>query len=106
ALVETGVPVWALDDDAVQGELRLRPAVAGERLGRGEHASDARPGRLVVADDAGPAAELFGHVAPGYGVTRATTALRLFAVQVKGVPAIHVDEALWLAGEALEALDA
>jgi DNA/RNA-binding domain of Phe-tRNA-synthetase-like protein len=36
ALVETGVPVWALDADAVDvAGLGIRPALAGERLGAG-----------------------------------------------------------------------
>src|SRR6185312_7771091 len=40
AVMETGVPVWALDARRVDGELGLRPARRGERLGGGEYASD------------------------------------------------------------------
>ena len=54
AVMETGVPVWALDADRVEGELGLRGAERGERLGSGEYASRPPGGRLVVADDAGP----------------------------------------------------
>src|SRR5579859_1114449 len=37
ALIETGVPVWALDADLVApGGLGLRPTVPGDRLGAGE----------------------------------------------------------------------
>jgi DNA/RNA-binding domain of Phe-tRNA-synthetase-like protein len=102
AVAETGVPMWALDDAQVQGALGIRLAAERERLGRSELAPDLRPGRLVVADDASPVAELFGDPAPGHGVTAATTALRLFTVQPAGVPTIHVEEALWLVVEALD----
>jgi DNA/RNA-binding domain of Phe-tRNA-synthetase-like protein len=102
AVVETGVPVWALDDEHVTGDLGIRPAGPAERLGRGELAPDVRPGRLVVADDHVPLAELFGTLAPGVEVTSGTTAMRLFSVQAPGVPGIHVEEALWTCTEALD----
>jgi DNA/RNA-binding domain of Phe-tRNA-synthetase-like protein len=102
AVVETGVPVWALDDARVEGGLGIRPSTGAERLGRGELAHDVVPGRLVVADDAGPLAQLFGDVAPEYAVTAETTAMRLFSVQAPGVPGIHVEEALWTCTEALD----
>jgi DNA/RNA-binding domain of Phe-tRNA-synthetase-like protein len=95
ALVETGVPVWALDEAAVDGPLGIREASEGDRLGRAPEAPELTGGRLVVADAAGPVAVLFGDLAPGHGVTTETTRMRLFTVQVAGVPAIHVEEALW-----------
>lgn len=101
ALVETGVPVWALDEDTLEGDLRIRAAQPGERLGSGEYANDLPPGRLVVADDAGPVAVLFGDLAPDRLPGKGTMALRLFALQVAGVPEVHVSEALWLGAEAL-----
>ena len=104
AVVETGVPVWALDDGRLDGELELRPAGAAERLGRDELAPDLLPGRLVVADDAGPVAELFGAIGPGHAVSGDTRAIRLFAVQAPGVPGIHVEEALWTCTEVLDSL--
>jgi DNA/RNA-binding domain of Phe-tRNA-synthetase-like protein len=102
AVVETGVPVWALDDEQVTGDLGIRPAGPAEQLGRGELAPDVRPGRLVVADDHVPLAELFGELAPGVAVTPTTTTMRLFSVQAPGVPGIHVEEALWTCTEALD----
>lgn len=102
AVVETGVPVWAVDDERVDGDLGLRPAGPAERLGGGELAPDVPDGRLVVADDGGPVAELFGRIAADRAVGPATTALRLFSVQAPGVPAIHVEEALWTCREALD----
>ncbi|HEV3001331.1 MAG TPA: hypothetical protein VGW75_11380 [Solirubrobacteraceae bacterium] len=102
AVVETGVPVWALDDERVDGDLALRPAGPAERLGGGELAPDVAAGRLVVADDAGPVAELFGEIAADRAVSPATTAMRLFSVQAPGVPAIHVEEAFWTCAEVLD----
>ena len=101
AVIETGVPVWALDADRVEGEIGLRPAHRGEQLGEGEYANDVPAGRLVVADDAGPVGVLFGALAPGRGVSRETTRMTLLALQVVGVPDIHVEEALWSVSEIL-----
>jgi DNA/RNA-binding domain of Phe-tRNA-synthetase-like protein len=86
AVMETGVPVWALDAAAVEGDLRLRAAQAGEDVPRG---------RLVVAGAGRPLAVLFGDVAPEAGVTQRTREMVLFSVAVPGVPPIHVEEALW-----------
>ncbi|HEX2088222.1 MAG TPA: hypothetical protein VHF89_21220 [Solirubrobacteraceae bacterium] len=102
AVVETGVPVWALDDGRLEGDLGIRLAAAGERVGRGELAPDLEPGRLVVADDAGPVAELFRDIPAEHGVGPETMAMRLFSVQAPGVPGIHVEEALWTCTEALD----
>ena len=102
AVIETGVPVWALDDERVEGDLGLRPAGPEESLGRADVTDELVPGRLVVADQAGPIAQLFGAIAPGHAPTSETTALRLFSVQAPGVPGIHVEEALWTCTEALD----
>jgi len=96
SLVETGVPVWALDATRVEGELGIRLAGGGEHLGRGEHAPPVPPGRIVVSDDRTPLAVLFGELAPGHGVAPETRRIMLFSVGVPGVPSIHVEEALWL----------
>jgi DNA/RNA-binding domain of Phe-tRNA-synthetase-like protein len=101
AVVETGVPVWALDDDRVEGPLGLRTAQVGERLGEGEYAPDLAPGRLVVADAAAPVAVLFGDVAPSRRPGRDTRLVRLFTVAVPGVPDLHVEEALFGCADAL-----
>ena len=44
---------------------------------------------------------LFGQVAPGHGAGSRTQRIALFSVGVEGVPAIHVEEALWVCAEAL-----
>jgi DNA/RNA-binding domain of Phe-tRNA-synthetase-like protein len=103
AVVETGVPVWAVDAARVDGPLGIRGATPGERLGEGAHAVDLPAGRLVVADAAGPLGVLFADVDPRRAPTRATTTLRLFAVAVAGVPDVHVEEALQTAADALAA---
>jgi DNA/RNA-binding domain of Phe-tRNA-synthetase-like protein len=94
-LVETGVPVWALDADAVDGSLGIRSAAAGECLGRGREAQPLAAGRLVVADHRSPMAMLFGAPAAEHRVTPHTTRMRLYSLQVQGVPDIHVEEALY-----------
>jgi hypothetical protein len=102
AVVETGVGVWALDAAQVDGPLGIRPAAAGERLGRGEDAASATPGRFVVADASSPLAELFGEVPEPHAPGRRTDAIVLFSVQVAGVPQLYVEEALWTCAEVLD----
>jgi DNA/RNA-binding domain of Phe-tRNA-synthetase-like protein len=99
--VETGVPVLAFDRDRVRGDVGLRLAEAGERLG-GE-GLELRGGEIVTADDAGPLSVLFGYCAPDRGVTPNTERMVLAAVQVKGVPDVSVEEALWTVTEILGA---
>lgn len=103
ATVETGVPVLAYDAARLQGGLGLRLALAGERLG-GE-GRDLRGGEIVVADEVHPVAVLFGETADRRGVHPRTERLLLAAVQVKGVPDVSVEEALWIAAEILSEAD-
>lgn len=102
ALVETGVPVYAVDEATLAGPLGVRPARAGERLGRGEYDPDLPPGRLVLADPERPVGVLFGAVAAEHRVTRESRAARLVAIAVAGVPRIHVEEALFTCAETLQ----
>jgi DNA/RNA-binding domain of Phe-tRNA-synthetase-like protein len=100
ALVETGVPVWALDAELVDaGGLGIRTTVSGDRFGSPEHRLPA--GRLVVADASRVHALLFGAIAPGHEPSHRCKRVVLFSVGVDGVPAIHVEEALWTAVETL-----
>jgi len=102
ALVETGVPIWALDGDRVgPGGLGIRTAVERERLGEEPTAPPVAPGTLVVADETCVHGVLFGPTAPDSAVSRRTRRLVLFSVAVSGVPDIHVEEAFWLVYEAL-----
>ncbi len=102
ALIDTGVPVWALDSDAVDGPLGIRASREGERLGRSPAAPPIPPGRLVIADASSALAILFGQTAPQHGPARHSRRLTLFALQVPGVPALFVEEALWSCYTALE----
>jgi DNA/RNA-binding domain of Phe-tRNA-synthetase-like protein len=103
ALIETGVPVWALDADRVDaGGLGIRLTRDGERLGSTELGRFLPAGRLAVADATNIHALLFDEdVAPGHGVSPRTRRVTLFTVGVDGVPAIHIEEALWVCVEAL-----
>lgn len=104
SLIETGVPVWAIDAAYVDaGGLGIRSSIEGERLGTSE-LSPYLPGeRLVVADAERIHALLFGELAPGHEVTARTQRVVLFSVGVAGVPAIHIEEALWVCAEVLGA---
>jgi DNA/RNA-binding domain of Phe-tRNA-synthetase-like protein len=102
ALLDTGVPVWALDAQRVEGPLGVRPSLEGEHLGRGADAPQLPAGRLVVADGSAPLAVLFGALAAGHEPRAGSRRLLLFAVQVGGVPDLYVEEALWNCRSALE----
>jgi DNA/RNA-binding domain of Phe-tRNA-synthetase-like protein len=102
-LLDTGVPVWALDADRLDGPLGIRQSAEGECLGRDRNASALPPGRLVVADAASPLAVLFGELAPAHAPHSRTHRLALFAVQVAGVPELYAEEALWSCSAALRA---
>lgn len=103
AIVETGVPVWAVDEDTLVGPLGVREAHPRELLGEGAFANELPGGRLVVADDRGVVGVLFGEIAPTRRPGKETERVRVFAIQVDGVPELHVEEALWLCAEALDA---
>jgi DNA/RNA-binding domain of Phe-tRNA-synthetase-like protein len=101
-LIETGVPVWALDASRVDaGGPGIRTSAPGDSLGITEFGDELPPGRLVVADAASVHGLLFDEIAPGHGVSAATERIVLFSVGVDGVPAIHIEEALWVCIEAL-----
>lgn len=99
AIVETGVALRAFDTDRLDGRLCIRDSAPGESLpGRpGELAQ----GTLTVADERRPVGLLFGDTGEGYGVESGTRRLTLVAVQVKGVPQMAVEEALWMAAATL-----
>jgi DNA/RNA-binding domain of Phe-tRNA-synthetase-like protein len=100
AIMESGVAVRAFDADRVQG----RPGIRGSEPGEGLEGrpGELPPGTLVIADEARPIALLFGAVAADRGVRPKSRRTVLAAIQVKGVPDIAVEEALWLAAGVLE----
>jgi DNA/RNA-binding domain of Phe-tRNA-synthetase-like protein len=95
AIIESGVALRAFDGDRAEGRLGIRQSAEGEGL-------EGRPGplpagTLVIADEARPLALLFGATASGRGVNPKTARMVLASIQVKGVPDIAVEEAIWLA---------
>jgi len=102
AIVETGVALRAFDADRIVGSLCIRDSAPGERLAGVE--SEMAQGTLTIADEMRPVGLLFGSTAEGYGVERGTRRIAIAAVQVKGVPQIAVEEALWMAAATLEAV--
>ena len=55
----------------------------------------------MLADEARALALLSGEVAEERGVTPATERMTIASIQVKGVPEISVEEALWTAADTL-----
>ncbi len=103
ALIETGVPVWALDGRLVEVDsLGIRAATGGERLGSATDGLSLTPGQLVVADAARVHATLFGDPVASHAPGSGEQSIVLYAVAVDGVPAIHVEEALWSCRDLLE----
>jgi DNA/RNA-binding domain of Phe-tRNA-synthetase-like protein len=103
ALMDTGVPVWALDAEQLDGPLGIRPAGDGEPLGRSPDPPLLPEGRLVIADSISPVAILFGALAPSHRPRAGSRRLALYALQVPGVPALYAEEALWASASALQA---
>jgi hypothetical protein len=100
AVIETGVPVWALDASIVD------PGPPGLGIGLAdatERSAGVPPGSLVVRDRRSVHAPLFGTPLPGHEPGPATADVVLYALGVGGVPQIHSDEALWLAADLLDA---
>ena len=101
AIIESGVAVRAFDADRAEGRLGIRQSAQDEVL-EGRPAA-LPPGTLVIADEVRPLALLFGATASGRGVSARTARTILAAVQVKGVPEIAVEEAIWLAASVMRA---
>jgi DNA/RNA-binding domain of Phe-tRNA-synthetase-like protein len=101
AIIESGVALRALDADRIEGRLGIRLSAEGEPLEGRPGALP--PGTLVIADETRPLALLFGATGAGRGVTPKTSRTVLAAIQVKGVPDIAVEEAIWLAASVMRA---
>jgi DNA/RNA-binding domain of Phe-tRNA-synthetase-like protein len=95
AIVETGVALRAFDADRISGELSLRLAQPGERLGGTRDGFELPSGTLVFADSESSLGLIFGETAPGRGVQPETRRIAICAIQVQGVPDISVEEAIW-----------
>jgi DNA/RNA-binding domain of Phe-tRNA-synthetase-like protein len=102
ALLDTSVPVYALDADSLDGPLGIRPSASGERLGGTASGPELPEGRLVVADASRPVAILFGALASEHAPQGASRRLECFALQVAGVPELYAEEALWICRSSLQ----
>jgi hypothetical protein len=80
AMLETGVPLWALDAAAVHGP----PRIAVDR-----------DDRLVVADENGALAPLLAAPAPAVAGTDRSERVVVYGLRVRRVPLPTVDEAFW-----------
>jgi DNA/RNA-binding domain of Phe-tRNA-synthetase-like protein len=94
AIAESGVALRAFDADRVDGAVGIRPSAEGRP-------GELPAGTLVIADEARPLASAPKSSASGRGVSPGTNRILLCSVQVKGVPDIAAEEALWLAAEVL-----
>lgn len=103
ALLDTAVPVWAIDAETAEGPLGLRASRDGELIERGGGDAVLGAGRLVVADAERAIALLFDEPQRRHRATRSTRALTVFAIQVSGVPRVYVEEALAIARSTLVA---
>ncbi len=99
ALIETGVPVWALDADGIDEQgLGIR-ATTRDDAGFQPGSEYLSPGRLAVADGRAIHGWLFAQPTSSAAVRSQTRRLALFSVAVPGVPAIHVEESLWICAD-------
>jgi DNA/RNA-binding domain of Phe-tRNA-synthetase-like protein len=95
AIIESGVAMRAFDSAALQGRLGIRTSAPGERLPPTR--APLRPGTLVIADEQAPVSTLFGDERSRSEPSSRTRRVVLAAIQVRGVPDIAVEEAIWLA---------
>jgi len=101
AIAETGVAMRAFDVERIEGNLCIRDTAPGESLPNRQ--SDLPHGTLAIADERGPIEPLFGGpLSEQHGVDSTTRHVLFAAIQVKDVPDVAVNEALWLASSALE----
>ena len=99
ATLETGVPLVAFDAERVGGHIGLRLAADHEPFGGSGRPLSA--GQIVVADEDRPLALLDGEVAEERCVTAASKRITIASIQVRGVPEISVEEALWTVADTL-----
>ncbi len=120
ALLDTGVPVWALDAEKIEGEVGVRTGRSGETLGgvadvpldsgaaepsaADDDGQAVGAGQLVVADARCALALLFADPAPAHQPSGRSRRLLLYALQVAGVPWLAIEESLWICRSALEAV--
>jgi DNA/RNA-binding domain of Phe-tRNA-synthetase-like protein len=101
ATMETGAAIRAFDADQVSGRLGLRLSAPEE--GFEGRTSPLPNGTILIADEKRPLEVLFGASAKSSLVSSKSKRTLLAAIQVKGVPEVALEEALWLAASAMHA---
>lgn len=99
---DTGVPVWALDADTLNGPLGIRLSREGEPFGDGREPLWLDAGQLLVADAEHALGLLFGELSPAHRPGAGTRRLALFSLRAAGVPQLYVEEALEMGAQLLE----
>jgi DNA/RNA-binding domain of Phe-tRNA-synthetase-like protein len=99
AIIESGVALRAFDADRAEGRLGVRQTEEGEGLEGRPGALP--PGTLVIADEAAPVALLFGDHRSRCEPSSRTRRVVFAAIQVRGVPDIAIEEAIWLAASVI-----
>ena len=99
AIAETGVALRAFDADRLEGPLGIRDSAPGESL-PGEP-GELELGTLVITDDFGAVAPIFGAGGERHAVGPATRRIAIAAIEVGGVPRAASEEALWIASSEL-----
>ncbi len=100
ATVETGVALLAFEAAAIEEPVGLRLSEPDEYLG-GPGGRPLSVRQIVIADAERSLAVLFGDAAEGVLAAPRSEEVLLVAIQVKGVPEIALEEALWTAAEVL-----
>jgi len=99
AIAETGVALRPFDAGRLEGPLGIRDSAPGESLpGR---SGELALGTLVITDDFGAVAPLFGEGGEQHAVGPHTSRVAVAAIEVEGVPRIASEEALWIAASEL-----
>jgi DNA/RNA-binding domain of Phe-tRNA-synthetase-like protein len=100
ALIETGIPIWALDADVLdESGLGIRTASPEDRAAARAEGGYLEEDTLLVGDGRRLHALLFEDPVAESQVRDRTRRIALFSVAVEGVPAIHIEEALWMGAE-------
>lgn len=95
-LAETGIPIWAVDADLVDGPLGIRRSLDGEIPVPDGVDPSLTAGHLVVADDHGVVAELCREPRPVRAIDRETTHAVFYSVKPAGISELRVQEAFWM----------
>jgi DNA/RNA-binding domain of Phe-tRNA-synthetase-like protein len=99
AIAETGVALRAFDADRLEGPLGIRDSAPGESLPG--LPGELTLGTLVITDDFGAVAPLFGGGGEQHAVGPETHRVAVAAIEVSGVPRVATEEALWIAASEL-----